>query len=59
MNDTALRFRLRGELASLDGALADLCDRSTSRDAGVRTRTAAIIKRVRREGDAALFDLAL
>ncbi|HET7620995.1 MAG TPA: histidinol dehydrogenase [Gemmatimonadaceae bacterium] len=59
MNDPALRFGMRGELASLGGALADLCDRSTSKDTGVRTRTAAIIKRVRREGDAALFDLAL
>jgi histidinol dehydrogenase len=59
MSDTALRFRLRGELASVGEVLDDLCDRSTSKDTGVRTRTAAIIKRVRREGDAALYDLAL
>jgi histidinol dehydrogenase len=58
-SDTTLRFRVRGELGTLGAELADLCDRSTSKDPGVRTRTAAIIKRVRREGDSALFDLAL
>ena len=59
MSGSTLRFRLRGELTSLGEGLADLYDRSTSKDSGVRTRTAAIIKRVRREGDAALYDLAL
>ena len=59
MSDSTLRFRLRGELAKLGEGLGDLYDRSTSKDPGVRTRTAAIIKRVRLEGDAALYDLAL
>jgi histidinol dehydrogenase len=35
-----------------------LCDRSTSSDDAVRERTARIVGRVRREGDAALFALA-
>jgi histidinol dehydrogenase len=59
MSGSTLRFRLRGELTSLGEGLAGLYDRSTSKDPGVRTLTAAIIKRVRREGDAALYDLAL
>ena len=59
MNDTLLRFRLRGELASLGDDLRELCNRSTSNDGAVRARTAAIVERVRVEGDAALLDLAL
>lgn len=59
MSDIDLRFRLRGELQSVRAELPALFDRSTSKDSGVRARTAAIIKRVRREGDAALFELAL
>ena len=54
-----LRFRLRGELAALGGELDFLCDRSTSNDRGVRARTAAIVERVRRDGDTALLELAL
>ena len=59
MSDIALRFRLRGPLAALESELPALTDRSTSSDPAVRARTAAIIERVRAEGDAALFDLAL
>jgi histidinol dehydrogenase len=59
MSDTDLRFRLRGELLSVRAELPALVDRSTSKDSGVRASTAAIIKRVRKEGDAALLDLAL
>jgi histidinol dehydrogenase len=59
MSDGDLRFRLRGELRSVRAELPALVDRSTSKDSGVRASTAAIIKRVRKEGDAALFELAL
>jgi histidinol dehydrogenase len=59
MSDIDLRFRLRGELRSVGAELPALVDRSTSKDSGVRASTAAIIKRVRKEGDAALLDLAL
>ena len=58
MIDTALRFRLRGRLASLGRELPGLVDRSTSNDPEVRATTATIIERVRREGDAALMELA-
>ncbi len=59
MSDIDLRFCLRGELRSVRAKLPALVDRSTSKDSGVRASTAAIIRRVRKEGDAALFDLAL
>jgi histidinol dehydrogenase len=59
VSDSTTRFRLRGSLAALGPRLAELADRSTSEDPAVRKRTAAIIERVRSEGDAALFDLAL
>jgi histidinol dehydrogenase len=48
-----------GSIAALsDGDRAALADRSTSADAGIRERTAAIIRRVRQEGDGALLALA-
>ena len=59
MSDSTTRFRLRGALAALEPRLPELADRSTSEDPAVRARTAGIIERVRSEGDAALFDLAL
>ena len=52
-------LRFTGMLESLDDrALGELLDRTTSRDDAVRERTAAIVARVRREGDAALVALA-
>lgn len=52
-------LRVLGPLASLsDRDRAALLDRSTSSDTTVRERTAEIIRRVRRDGDAALLDLA-
>jgi len=41
------------------GAAAQLADRSTEGDAAVRETTAAIIRRVRTEGDGALLELAV
>ena len=53
----ALRFGgMLGELTP--GDRAALLDRSTSSDDAVRARTAAIVARVRREGDAALVAMA-
>jgi histidinol dehydrogenase len=52
-------FRWRGSLAELSAAQrAELSDRSTSSDDSVRERTAAIVGRVRAEGDEALISLA-
>ena len=52
-------LRFTGMLGDLDDqALGELLDRTTSRDVAVRERTAAIVERVRREGDAALVALA-
>jgi histidinol dehydrogenase len=52
-------LRAQGPLASLEPAdLRALIDRTTSNDAEVRERTAKIVARVRREGDAALRALA-
>jgi histidinol dehydrogenase len=52
-------FRWRGSLAGLPAVQkSELADRSTSSDDAVRARTAAIIERVRAEGDSALVDLA-
>ena len=59
MSDAPLRFRLRGDLTALVSELPALTDRSTSNDPTIRARTAAIIERVKGEGDAALIDLAL
>ena len=57
--DAVRAFRVRSTLDALDEtALALLLERSTSSDAAVRERTAGIVARVRREGDAALFALA-
>ncbi|HEX3160685.1 MAG TPA: histidinol dehydrogenase [Gemmatimonadaceae bacterium] len=57
--DGGRAVRVRGTLGALGEAeLALLLDRSTSSDAAVRERTAAIVARVRREGDAALLALA-
>ncbi|HEX3159416.1 MAG TPA: hypothetical protein VHQ45_12925, partial [Gemmatimonadaceae bacterium] len=51
--DAVRAFRVRSTLGALDEtALALLLDRSTSSDAAVRERTAAIVARVRRDGDA-------
>jgi histidinol dehydrogenase len=52
-------LRWQGPLASLEPAdLRALTDRTTSSDAQVRERTAEIVARVRRDGDAALRALA-
>lgn len=51
-------FRLQGALDALAGELAVLLDRATSSDESVRAGTAAILARVRGEGDAALRALA-
>lgn len=52
-------FRWQGSLRSLSPAdHIALCARSTSTDADVRERTAAIVSRVRADGDAALRALA-
>jgi histidinol dehydrogenase len=57
---SALKFAARGGVPATDTpAWRALFDRSTSADSAVRDRTAAIIARVRREGDAALRALAL
>lgn len=54
-----LSFAALGPLATLDeSARRALFNRSTSNDEGVRTRTADIIARVRRDGDAALLAFA-
>ncbi len=54
-----VRLRFVGALTSMsDDDRRALLDRGTSADAGVRTATAAIIDRVRREGDIALLELA-
>jgi histidinol dehydrogenase len=53
-------LRFRGRIDDLGDADRDaLFDRSTSSDPEVRARTAAIIQRVRAEGDAALVAMAL
>ena len=50
-----VHFAAVGPLEALnDAARAALFDRATSRDVGIRTRTAAVVERVRTEGDAAL-----
>lgn len=50
-----VHFAAVGPLEALnDAARAALLDRATSRDVGIRTRTAAVVERVRTEGDAAL-----
>jgi histidinol dehydrogenase len=52
-------FRWQGAIRSLDEKdRRALFDRTTSGDAGVRDRTAALIERVRRDGDAALRAMA-
>lgn len=52
-------LRWFGPLASLSPSdRTALLDRSTSLDEGIRQRTAAIIARVRRDGDRALIELA-
>ncbi len=56
---TGLALRFTGRLSSLDaGSARKLFNRSVSTDALVVTTVRAIIDRVRREGDSALFDLA-
>ncbi|MCU0626305.1 MAG: histidinol dehydrogenase [Gemmatimonadaceae bacterium] len=56
----ALPFRFGGRLRDLAPAeRAAMCDRGTSTDESVREATAAIIARVRRDGDDALRALAL
>lgn len=56
----ALRLRWRGTCSGLaDADRRALFDRTTSNDAVVRERTSAIVTRVRRDGDAALRELAL
>lgn len=53
----ALRWRSACDALSIDDRRV-LFDRTTAGDAAVRARTAAIVSRVRREGDAALRALA-
>ena len=56
---SALGLRARGPLAALDAATRRaIVDRSSTGDATVRSRTTAIIARVREEGDAALVAFA-
>jgi histidinol dehydrogenase len=56
---SSLALRFTGRLSSLDaGSRLRLFNRSVSTDALVVTTVRAIIDRVRREGDSALFDLA-
>ena len=53
-------LRARGEFDRLDAADRDaIMDRGSLRDTAVASRTAAIIERVRRDGDDALRTLAL
>jgi ATP phosphoribosyltransferase len=55
----AIQLRFRGRVGELgDEERRALFDRSTSSDARVRERTAALVERVRRDGDAALVDMA-
>ena len=55
----ALTLRARGPLAALDPATRRaIVDRSSTTDTTVRSRTAAIIARVREEGDGALIAFA-
>ena len=59
ISTTLSTFRFTGPVSALSGAeRAELFDRGTSTDEGVRARVAEIVGRVRREGDAALFALA-
>ena len=52
---SALRFAYRGAASALDAAArARVFDRATSGDAALRTRVAALLAEVRRDGDAAL-----
>lgn len=56
---TSPRLRVRGHLSALSpGDRAMLFTRSTSADPVVSSRTAAILERVRHEGDTALIQLA-
>lgn len=56
---TSPRVRVRGPLSALSpDDRARLFTRSTSADPAVRARTAAIMERVRRDGDTALLQLA-
>ena len=53
------KLRFGGTVAALSAAdRAALLDRTTSGDAGLRQAVAAIVERVRREGDAALREMA-
>lgn len=57
--ETAVEFRFSGRLDALDAnARRELFGRSASPDARIVAQVRAIIDRVRREGDAALFDFA-
>jgi histidinol dehydrogenase len=59
MTPSALPWRLTGPVAALSAASRRaLFDRLTSSDADVRERVAAIVARVRRDGDPALYALA-
>ncbi len=56
---SAVRFAALGPLAALsDAARSAIMDRATSSDAGIRSRTAAVVERVRRDGDRALREMA-
>ncbi len=58
-SDSPTLLRFTGMVGSLsDADRAALMDRSTSSDDAVRRRTAEIVERVRREGDAALVAMA-
>ncbi len=56
---SASLFRFGGAIETLSREdRRALCDRSTSADAAIREQTAAIIRAVQRDGDAALRDMA-
>ena len=55
---SGVTFAALGPLTALrDTARAALMDRATSRDAGIRDRTAAVVERVRRDGDVIRIEL--
>ena len=59
MSGEALSLRFAGPLSALSAEeMRELLDRSTSSDPAIREQTAAIVARVRREGDEALRAMA-
>lgn len=59
MSESSVQLRAFGALSSLDAETRRaIVDRSSTTDASVRTRTAALIEQVRTRGDEALFEFA-